>query len=153
MPRAIARRPRFAGPERLLVFQVTGSVQNFANAVARIAGLEFAGEEELLADESMKPRVLSPRPQLDALREIVSLREGWQRTGTVPRNYTPWRDLFAQLRSVRPGGRPIVSPSRTRDYFRTIVDGAPDGEFVRIEIESVFRASEASSEAAEAEAA
>ena len=38
-------------PERLLVFEVTGSVQNFANAVARIAGLEFAGEEELVADE------------------------------------------------------------------------------------------------------
>jgi hypothetical protein len=33
-------------PERLLVFEVTGSVQNFANAVSRIAGLEFAGEEE-----------------------------------------------------------------------------------------------------------
>src|SRR5271156_480283 len=28
-------------PERLLVFEVTGAVKNFANAVSRIAGLEF----------------------------------------------------------------------------------------------------------------
>ena len=129
-------------------------MQNFANAVARIAGLEFAGEEELLADEfDESPEFYLLVPQLDALRQIVSLWEGWQRTGTVPRNYTPWRDLFAQLRSVRPWGPADRVSELNRDYFRTIVDGAPDGEFVRIEIELVFRASEASSEAAEAEVA
>jgi hypothetical protein len=39
--------PNSLAPERLLVFEVTGSVQNFAKAVGRIPGLEFAGEEEL----------------------------------------------------------------------------------------------------------
>jgi hypothetical protein len=88
-----------------LVFEVTGSVQNFVNAVSRIPGLEFAGEEELAPDEfDDHPEFYLLVPQLDALRQIVSLWEGWQRTGTVPRNYGPWRHLFAQLRSVRPWG-------------------------------------------------
>jgi subtilisin family serine protease len=141
-------------PERLLVFEVTGSVQNFANAVSRITGLEFAGEEELEADEfDENPEFYLLVPQLGALREIVSLWERWQRTGTVPRNYTPWRDLFLQLRTVRPWG-PVdrISPLN-RDYFRGIVEGAPDGELVRIEIELVFRPAVAASQLAESEVA
>ncbi len=55
-------------PERLLVFEVTGSVQNFANAVSRLTGLEFAGEEELEADEfDENPEFYLLVPQLGAL--------------------------------------------------------------------------------------
>jgi hypothetical protein len=141
-------------PERLLVFEVTGAVQNFANAVSRIVGLEFAGEEELVADEfDPIPEFYLLVPQLDALKEVVSLWQGWQRTGTVPRNYTPWRDLFAQLRSVRPWGPADRVSQPNRHYFRNIVDGAPDNDLFRIEIELVFRASETSSQAAEADVA
>jgi hypothetical protein len=141
-------------PERLLVFEVTGSVQNFANAVSRIAGLEFAGEQELVADEfDESPEFYLLVPQLDALRQIVTLWERWQRTGTVPRTYTPWRNLFSQLRNVRPWGPTDRVSEPNRDYFRHIVDGAPDSELVRIEIELVFRADEASSETAETEVA
>ena len=129
-------------------------MQNFANAVSHIAGLEFAGEEELVADElDDKPEFYLLVPQTDALRQIVSLWEGWQRTGTVPRNYTPWRDLFAQLRTVRPWGPSDRVSESNRDYFRNVVDGAPDGELVRIEIELVYRSSTLASEAAEAEVA
>ena len=129
-------------PERLLVFEVTGSVQNFVNAVSRIPGLEFAGEEELAPDEfDDNPEFYLLVPQLDALRQIVSLWERWQRTGTIPRNYTPWRHLFAQLRNVRPWGPADRVSEHNRDYFRSMVEGAPDNELVRIEIELVFRAS------------
>ncbi|KYK46229.1 hypothetical protein A1D31_33150 [Bradyrhizobium liaoningense] len=128
-------------PERLLVFEVTGSIQNFVNAVSRIAGLEFAGEEELAADEfDDNPEFYLLVPQLDALREILSLWQGWQRTGSVPRNYGPWRHLFAQLRSVRPWGPADRVSPQNREYFRHSIDGAPDNELVRIEIELVFRA-------------
>ncbi|PZQ81344.1 MAG: hypothetical protein DI549_14450 [Ancylobacter novellus] len=141
-------------PERLLVFEVTGSIQHFANAVARISGLEFAGEEELEADELDKnPEFYLLVPQLGALREIVSLWEGWGRNGTVPRNYTPWRDLFQQLRAVRPWGPADRVSPRNRDYFRAIADGAPDNDLFRIEIELVFRSSEAASRSAEDEIA
>jgi hypothetical protein len=127
-------------------------VQNFANAVARIAGLEFAGEEELIADEfDDSPEYYLLVPQLDALREIVSLWNTWVDTGAVPRNYTPWRDLFAQLRSVRPWGPADRVSAPNREYFRRTVDGAPDNEPVRIEIELVFRANQEAARAAEAE--
>jgi hypothetical protein len=134
------------------VFEVTGSVQNFANAVARIAGLEFAGEEELVPDEfDESPEYYLLVPQLDALGSIVSLWNRWVDTGAVPRNYTPWRDLFAQLRSVRPWGPADRVSAPNREYFRRAVDGAPDNQPVRIEIELVFRANEGSARAAEAE--
>jgi hypothetical protein len=133
------------------VFEVTGSVQNFFNAVSRIPGLEFAGEEELAPDElDDNPEFYLLVPQLDALRQIVSLWDGWERTGSVPRGFTPWRDLFGQLKSVRPWGpADRVSPPN-REYFRHSVDGAPDDELIRIEIELVFRARADAAQAAEA---
>lgn len=132
--------PNSLAPERLLVFEVTGSVTSFANAVSRIAGLEFAGEEELASDEfDENPEFYLLVPQLAALEEIVSLWERWQRDGTVPRNYTPWRDLFAQLRKIRPWGpSDRVSPANI-DYFRRATEGSPNDELFRIEIELVFR--------------
>jgi len=131
-------------PERLLVFEVTGSVTNFATAVSKIAGLEFAGEEELEADDlDESPEFYLLVPQLGALKEIVSLWERWQNTGKVPRNYTPWRDLFEQLKAVRPWGpSDRVSPSN-REFLRNAVDGEADGVLIRTEIELIFRASEA----------
>jgi len=144
--------PNSLAPERLLVFEVTGSVQNFAKAVARIVGLEFAGEEELESDDFDKnPEFYLLVPQLGALREIVSLWQGWQRDGTVPRNYTPWRDLFLQLRAVRPWGPTDRVSQTNREYFRHIIDGAPDDELFRVEIELVFRLAVAASQSAEHE--
>jgi hypothetical protein len=141
-------------PERLLVFEVTGSVQNFANAVSRISGLEFAGEEELAADEfDANPEFYLLVPQLGALREIVSLWDTWNSTSSLPRGYSPWRDLFLQLRSVRPWGPGDRVSPLNRSYLRNVVDGAPDGELVRIEIELVFRRTAATSELAESQVA
>lgn len=144
--------PNSLAPERLLVFEVTGSIQNFARAVSRIDGLEFTGEEELEPDDfDRNPEFYLLVPQLAALREIVSLWERWQREGTLPRGYTPWRDLFSHLRAVRPWGpADRVSPAN-REYFQTITDGADDQELFRLEIELVFRATHASSEQAETE--
>ncbi|MCL2716935.1 MAG: S8 family peptidase [Alphaproteobacteria bacterium] len=136
------------------MFEVTGSVQDFAKAVSRIAGLEFAGEEELTPDEfDTNPEFYLLVPQLDALKEIVSLWKGWQQTGTVPRNYGPWRHLFAQLRDVRPWGPADRVSLVNREYFHDRVDGAPDNEAVRIEIEFVFRPSTDSRHVAEADVA
>lgn len=137
---ALHADPQALAPERLLVLEVTGSIQDFAGAVARIAGLEFAGEEELAADEFDKnPEVYMLVPQLAALREIVSLWEGWEETGSVPYNYTPWRNLFLHLKAVRPWGPGDRVSAQNRAYFEAVVDGAPDDFPVRIEIELVFR--------------
>ncbi|MCW6530755.1 S8 family peptidase [Sphingomonas sp. MMSM20] len=132
--------PNALAPERLLVFEVTGSIANFANAVARIPGLEFAGEEELEADEfDTNPEFYMLVPQLGALRQILSLWDGWEKTGTVPHGFTPWRDLFEHLRAIRVWGPADRVSERNREYFLARIDGAPDDFQVRIEIELVFR--------------
>ena len=144
--------PNSLAPERLLVFEVTGSVANFASAVGRIPGLEFAGEEELAADALDKaPEFYLLVPQLAALREIVSLWSQWRENGSVPRNYTPWRDLFLQLRAIRSWGPADRVTALNRAYFEKLVDGAPDNEPVRIEVELVFRSGAAAATAAETE--
>lgn len=137
---ALHADPNALAPERLLVLEVTGSIQNFAGAVARIAGLEFSGEEELASDEFDKdPEFYMLVPQLAALREIVSLWEGWEKTGTVPHGYSPWSDLFLHLKAIRPWGPGDRVSPQNRAYFEAVVDGAPDDFPIRIEIELVFR--------------
>ncbi|MGC5796396.1 S8 family peptidase [Sphingomonas sp. NFX23] len=141
---ALHADPQALAPERLLVLDVTGSIDKFAGAVARIAGLEFAGEEELPANElDPNPEFYMLVPQMSALREILSLWEGWERTGNVPYGYGPWRDLFLHLRAVRPWGPGDRVSTRNRAYFEAVVDGAPDDFPVRVEIELVFRQSAA----------
>lgn len=136
--------PNSLAPERLLVFEVTGSVTNFATAVARINGLEFAGEEELEGDEyDENPEFYLLVPQLGALREIVSMWERWQNTGALPRGYAPWRYLFEQLKAVRPWGPSDRVSPLNRDILRNAVEDEPDDALVRTEIELVFRASAA----------
>ncbi|MBR0820112.1 S8 family peptidase [Bradyrhizobium liaoningense] len=135
------------------MFEVTGSVQNFAKAVQRIDGLEFAGEEELEADDfDQSPEFYLLVPQLGALQQIVSLWELWVREGSVPRNYTPWRDLFSQLRAVRPWGPTDRVSRANREYFHILADGAPDTEFFGLEIELVFRSSIEASQSTERDA-
>lgn len=141
--------PNSLAPERLLVFEVTGSVQNFAKAVARIDGLQFAGEEQLEADDLDKnPEFYLLLPQLGALREIVSLWDQWQQTGAVPKNFAPWRHLFLQLRNVRPWGPADRVAPGNREYFKNATQGAPDTELFRVEIELVFRPEDGASAAA-----
>ena len=144
--------PNALAPERLLVFEVTGSIQNFASAVARVPGLEFAGEEELEADDiDPNPEFYMLVPQLAALRQILSLWDGWVKNGSVPYGYTPWREVFSHLRTVRPWGpADRVSPDN-REHFQAVTDGAPDDFPVRIEIELVFRNAALKRGAADAE--
>src|SRR3569623_564764 len=47
--------PTALAPERLLVFEVRGSVANFARAVQAVPGLELIDEEELVSDDDKAP--------------------------------------------------------------------------------------------------
>jgi hypothetical protein len=69
--------------------------------------------------------------------------------GDCAKELHPWRDLFLQLRKVRPWGPADRVSPLNRDYFRSIAEGAPDGELVRIEIELVFRPAVAASQSVE----
>ena len=63
--------PSALAPERLLVFEVRGTLNAFAAAVRRVPGLELVDEEELAADDNDKaPVAYLMVPDTRALREL-----------------------------------------------------------------------------------
>lgn len=132
-------------PERLLVFELTGSVSNFARAAARVPGLEFIGAEDLDEDEADRSPVLYLLvPDAAALRQMLSLWRTWIDGKALPRGFTPWRDLFLQLREIRPWGpRDRVT---AEDLLVLANENADEHGRVRVEIELVFRKDGSASE-------
>jgi len=106
-------------PEQVLVIEIIGSVDNFANAVKRIEGLEWMGELESdeiapdqdFYDENNPEKKLNGRLYLvmtnqRALDEMLSL---WRRYQADPnmqfeRGLTKFRDVFLHLKSIRRWG-------------------------------------------------
>lgn len=134
--------PSALAPERLLVFEVRGALNLFANAVRQVPGLELVDEEELAADDSDKaPVAYLMVPDTHALRELESLWRRWQR-GQLVVGETPWRDVFSLLRDLRPWGpQDRVQPTESSILEEEVLDCAPD-DLIRLEIELVYRAAE-----------
>lgn len=103
-------------PEQVLVIETIGSVDNFANAVKRIDGLEWMGElesDEIAPDQDFYDEK-NPEKELNgrlylvmtnqrALDEMLSL---WRRFQADPnmqfeRGLTKFRDMFLHLKSIR----------------------------------------------------
>jgi hypothetical protein len=95
--------PTALAPERLLVFEVRGSIASFARAIQRVPGLELVDEEELAADEDKAPVAYLMVPDIQALKNIESLWRRWLR-GQLAQGETPWRHVFSLLRDLRPWG-------------------------------------------------
>lgn len=130
--------PNALAPERLLVFELTGSVLAFEKAVRLVPGLEFLGAEDLEEDEFDKsPALYLMVPSEGALRNIVTLWRGWQQNGTVPPGYSAWKALLSQLRDVRPWGpQDRITPA---DFDVLTAEVNAGAAMVRVEIELVFR--------------
>jgi Subtilase family len=142
--------PAALAPERLLVFEVRGSIQNFAAAVRRVDGLELIDEEELLGDELDKsPVAYLLVPDARAFRQILSLWTRWQEGRSPERGFTSWRDVFALLRDLRPWGPTDRVRNDERDILTVEIEGRPDDDRVKLEIELVFRADAAQAAVAE----
>lgn len=132
--------PSALAPERLLVFEVRGSIGAFANAVRNVPGLELIDEEELAADaEDKAPVAYLMVPDVRALRDLEGLWRRWLR-GQLGRGETPWRDVFALLRDLRAWGPQDRVQPLEANYLIEEVDGRDDGDVVRLEIELVYRA-------------
>lgn len=113
--------PASIAPDRAIVFEIAGSVANFYKAAAKVPGLEFIAEEDydfeadddfaMLDDENL-PDADSPvtgrfylaMPNDGALNDILRLYREWRRGRKLARGFTPWRDLFACLKIMRPWG-------------------------------------------------
>jgi hypothetical protein len=144
-PLELRADPAGLAPERLLVFELTADVQNFARAAANVPGLEFIDAEDLEGDvEDRSPSLYLMIPNAVALQQMVNLWDRFQAGQALPGGLTPWRDLFAQLRTLRPWGpQDRVSPDDLEILARERADARG---MVRIELELVFRAEAAGAE-------
>lgn len=128
-------------PERLLVFEVRGSVANFAAAIQRVPGLELIDEEELGSDEDKTPVAYLLMPDAQALRELVSLWRRWV-AGRLVFGETPWRGVFELLRDLRPWGPADRVQPADSTILEEEIAGRADDEMVPLEIELIFRDNE-----------
>lgn len=130
--------PDALAPERLLVFELTGGVMQFTEAMRLVPGLEFLGAEDLDEDElDSDPVVYLMVPNEAALRNIVTLWRGWQQNGTVPYRFSAWKTMLSQLRNIRPWGPQDRVTTADRDIL--VEEYARDTALHRVEVELVFR--------------
>jgi hypothetical protein len=151
--------PDNIAPDRVLVFETAGPVQNFLKALARIPGFEFMGdyEAEFEADEHyavidqrkgsegqdrmgepIASRFYLTMPNLTALRQILSLWDRWRRSEPMTDGFAPFADLFKRLHDLRPWGpRDRVSPESIQ-IWRAETELNP-GRPIRAEVELWFR--------------
>ena len=146
-------------PEEVIVLETIGTVENFIRAVERVPGMEWLGEieeddippdDDFFAvdeyDQARQDKPLSGRLFLivtnqEALRQMLSLWEVWQRDERLPRGFGPWRILFEHLRNVRPWGvEDRLVETGVLDDWRERVEH--EQQIVPCEIELWYRRSE-----------
>ena len=154
--------PQGLAPDRVIVFEVAGTVRNFLRAVSRITGFHFMGEleKEFLPDEQFavqddregkegqgradKPvpgRLYLTMPDARALKELLRLWERWKKTGKLDRNFAAFAHLFEQLHDLRLWGPQDRIPAETLAFWREELSLHP-GQSVRTELELWYRDSE-----------
>ena len=116
--RKVEIQPNAVGvdPEQVLVIETIGSVEDFANAVKRIPGLEWMGELESdkiapdndFYDNDHPKKALNGRLYLvmtnyQALNEMLSLWKRYQADQKMQFDHglTKFRDVFLQLKDIR----------------------------------------------------
>jgi hypothetical protein len=134
-----------------LVFTVSGEIQNLANALKKIPGLELVGED---LDEEAKDGDAEDGdsflylmvPNQSALAEIEKLWRRWAEGDTFP-GAAPVRDLFECLKSIR---RWSAQDRISRADARVLADIASEapGSQIAVEVELVFRDSTTQADAA-----
>ncbi|MCK5655186.1 MAG: S8 family peptidase [Candidatus Aureabacteria bacterium] len=103
-------------PEQVLVIETIGSIENFANAVKKIEGLEWMGEieaaelapdrdfyDEKNADKTLGGRLYLVMTNQRALKEMFSLWNRYKGDSNMQfvRGLTKFRDVFLCLKNIR----------------------------------------------------
>ena len=154
-PLMLRSDPMGLAPERALVFEIAGSLDNFAAATQRIPGLEYLGEDEIefdpdddfwisdtridregqrRMDKQIGGRLYLVMPDVRALQEILSLWRRYQDGESLGRGYTPWSNLFNQLKNIRVWGPEDRFTQQDIQFFQEIVESSPN-EPIRAEVE------------------
>ena len=136
-------------PERMLVFVLRASLQNFANAIRKVTGLELIDEDDFDPDDEDKnPSMYLLVPDAVALTQIVSLWQHWQRREKMARGFTPWNAVFDTLKELRVWGpQDRVNHADRRSLQSTLDTNASSVH--RLEVELVFRRDSLAAERAE----
>ena len=140
--------PASIAPERAIVFEVAGQLKDFYEQ-ARTLGFDYLGdfEDEIEPSEDFydrdKPqktiarRIYFAMPDVQALRELLSLWERYQDGRMMPKGRGPWRELFSLLIAVRPWGPQDRVPPETIAFWQSALRSSPDSP-VRFEIELFY---------------
>ena len=126
--------PGSLAPDRVIVFEIAGRVDDFRRAVAKVDGLEFLAELETefapdadfaiidnrkgrkgedRTDKSIVGRVYLAVPDVKAFDELLRLWDQWRETGKLDLGFAPFGYVFKQLHSLRPWGPLIRIPDET----------------------------------------
>lgn len=116
----------------------------------RVPGLELIDEEELGSDDDKEPVAYLLLPDARALTELLSLWRRWNSNQLVF-GETPWRGVFELLRDLRPWGPQDRVQPLDADFLSEEIWGRDDDDLVPLEIELIYRASEAQAETQEQE--
>ncbi|UMB70023.1 S8 family peptidase [Mycobacterium paraterrae] len=162
-----------ADPELVVVFDLAGTVAEFARAAGEVPGLEFLLEvdgEEFEPDDDfylVRSNKRSADPvtdslyvvmsNADAVAQLLSLFAQWQRDprGPLPRGLAPLRRVFALLREVRRWGPQdrVRETGLLEDWRETVEIVGQSTSFARVEIELWYRRDSARRAVAQAEVA
>ncbi|QFY62806.1 S8 family peptidase (plasmid) [Rhizobium grahamii] len=144
----ITRDPTALLPETLLVFTVSGEIQNLARALKAIPGLELVGEdlEEDLGDSTDAEDegdsfLYLMLPSQSALADIERFWRQWM-AGDESSFSAPIRNLFACLKSIRRWSAQDRVSETDAEVLREIVHETPTRS-IAVEVELVFRESAA----------
>jgi hypothetical protein len=160
--------PGSLAPERVIVFEIAGTIAEFFEAVAQVPGLEFMAEleddfepDELFAikdnregrkgqdrtDKLVSSRLYLAMPDVRALEEILRLWGIWESGRNLPTGFSAFGALFRQLRTLRPWGPQDRVPQETLDYWNSEIELNP-ARAVRTEVELWYRNSQTKRDAA-----
>ena len=138
------------------MIEIAGSVNNLYGAVDRVEGLSVLSEEEWERDADEDFYVIDARkgregeirydkpvggllylamPDLQALQQLVSLWDRYQKGLPFDRGLTPWRNAFKQLRNIRAWGPQDRIPQEMIDYLKDKLADQPQISNVRLEVE------------------
>ena len=141
-PLSLRNDPTAIAPERALVFEVVDSIDRFAEAVKKVPGLEYFGEEEISFkpdegfgdyDKPVDGRLYLSMPDVQALQELVNLWNRYQKDHPPEYGFRPWYDVFEQLHDLRPWGPSDRIPEDTRALLERELDSRTG--LVRLEVE------------------
>ena len=150
--------PGSPAPDRVIVFETGGRIDNFRQAVAKVEGLEFLAELETelppdanfavidkrkgregqdRTDKLITGRFYLAMPDITAFRQLLSLWDQWERTGKLDRGFAPFGDVFEHLHNLRPWGPIDRIPDETIEFWREESTQHPDRP-IRTEVELWF---------------